>query len=87
MKNATRSWNIGKDIRALGELYRLFRELKPDVVHTHNPKTGVYGRIAAKAARVPHIVNTVHGLYATPEDPLARRAAVYAAACRRSRAS
>jgi glycosyltransferase involved in cell wall biosynthesis len=46
-------------------------------VHTHNPKPGVYGRLAAKKARVPVIVNTVHGLYATPEDRLAKRAIVY----------
>jgi glycosyltransferase involved in cell wall biosynthesis len=65
------------DLRAAREVYQLFRELKPDIVHTHNPKPGVYGRIAAKLARVPAIVNTVHGLYAQPTDRFARRAAVY----------
>ena len=44
-------------------------------MHTHNPKPGIYGRLAAR--RVPVIVNTVHGLYATPEDRWARRAVVY----------
>lgn len=77
--NATRSMNLRADVAALGELTRLFRDRAPDIVHTHNPKTGVYGRLAAKAARVPHIVNTVHGLYATPEDRLVRRVAVYTA--------
>jgi glycosyltransferase involved in cell wall biosynthesis len=46
-------------------------------VHTHNPKTGVYGRIAARAARVPLVVNTQHGLYAQPGDGLGRRVLVY----------
>ncbi|MFN8050218.1 MAG: glycosyltransferase family 4 protein [Acidimicrobiales bacterium] len=77
--NATRSMNLTADVAALGELVKLFRERRPDIVHTHNPKTGVYGRIAAKLAGVPRIVNTVHGLYATPEDPLLRRVAVYSA--------
>jgi glycosyltransferase involved in cell wall biosynthesis len=62
---------------ALGELVRLFRRLRPDIVHTHNPKPGVYGRLAARLARVPIVVNTVHGLYATPEDSWPRRTAVY----------
>lgn len=77
LHHATRSVAVGQDMQALGELWRLFRQLKPDIVHTHNPKPGVYGRVAARAAGVPGIVNTVHGLYASPEDRLARRAVVY----------
>jgi glycosyltransferase involved in cell wall biosynthesis len=46
-------------------------------VHTHNPKPGLYGRIAARLARVPVVVNTVHGLYAQPHDRFARRAMIY----------
>lgn len=79
LDNATRSMDLFADVRALRELVRQFRTLRPDIVHTHNPKTGVYGRIAAKIARVPVIINTVHGLYATPEDRLVRRVAVYGA--------
>jgi glycosyltransferase involved in cell wall biosynthesis len=75
--HAKRSVSPGHDVLALGELVRLFRRLHPDIVHTHNPKTGVYGRMAARLAGVPVVVNTVHGLYATPDDPPARRAAVY----------
>ncbi len=77
LPGASRSWSLRSDLRALWSLYRLLRELKPDIVHTHNPKPGVYGRIAAKAARVPRIVNTVHGLYATPDDPRLKRWLVY----------
>lgn len=77
LRNATRSVAPLKDLGALGELRRVFTELRPDIVHTHNPKPGVYGRIAARWAHVPIVVNTVHGLYAQPDDAWTRRAAVY----------
>ena len=78
LRHATRSAAVGQDVMALVELWRLFRRLNPDIVHTHNPKPGLYGRVAARAAGVPGIVNTVHGLYASPEDRASRRAVVYA---------
>jgi glycosyltransferase involved in cell wall biosynthesis len=59
----TRSWTPATDVRALAELRSLLRSERPAIVHTHNPKSGVLGRVAARAARVPVIVNTVHGLY------------------------
>jgi glycosyltransferase involved in cell wall biosynthesis len=77
LRHATRSMAPHHDVGALLELRRLFLDLQPDVVHTHNPKPGVYGRLAARAARVPAVVNTVHGLYALPEDPWAKRTVVY----------
>ena len=78
LRHATRSTAVGQDVMALVELWRLFRRLRPDIVHTHNPKPGLYGRVAARAAGVPGVVNTVHGLYASPEDRASRRAVVYA---------
>ena len=59
------------------ELVSIFRRLRPAIVHTHNPKPGLYGRVAARVARVPVVVNTVHGLYAQRQDPVLRRAVVY----------
>ncbi len=86
LRHATRSMALTADLRAAAEVHRLFRHLSPAIVHTHNPKPGVYGRLAARAARVPVVVNTVHGLYAQPGDRRLKRAAVYslerlAAAC------
>ena len=78
LRHATRSVSPGHDLAALPELTRLFRRLRPDIVHTHNPKPGLYGRLAARAAGVPGIVNTVHGFYAAPDDPWSRRTLVYA---------
>jgi glycosyltransferase involved in cell wall biosynthesis len=77
LHHATRSVALSQDLQALPELWQLFRRLRPDIVHTHNPKPGIYGRVAARAAGVRGIVNTVHGLYASPEDRTSRKAVVY----------
>jgi glycosyltransferase involved in cell wall biosynthesis len=78
LRHATRSSAPLEDARALLELRRLFRRVRPDIVHTHNPKPGVYGRVAGRLARVPLVVNTQHGLYAQPTDRWARKLPVYA---------
>lgn len=78
LRHATRSMAPHRDAQAAIEMYELFRAERPDIVHLHNPKPGWLGRPAAAAARVPGIVNTVHGLYATHDDPLPMRAVVYA---------
>lgn len=49
------------DLRTIWQLYKLMREVKPDVVHTHTAKAGFVGRIAAWLAGVPVIVHTFHG--------------------------
>ena len=41
----TRSWAPRRDLEACLELFRTIRGLHLDVLHTHNPKTGVMGRI------------------------------------------
>ncbi len=73
----SRSMAPGRDVAAARELHALFSQLQPDIVHTHNPKPGVLGRIIAQASKVPIVVNTVHGLYAQPTDRWFRRTAVY----------
>jgi glycosyltransferase involved in cell wall biosynthesis len=71
--NATRSWSPRADARAFAELTSIFRRERFDLVHLHNPKPAVMGRIAGRLARVPCVLNTVHGLYATPEDGLRKK--------------
>ena len=50
-----------QDVVALARLIRLFRRLRPDIVHTHTAKAGALGRIAAVLTRVPVRVHTFHG--------------------------
>lgn len=71
--HATRAWSVADDARAFVELVGILRRERFDLVHTHNPKPGILGRVAARLAGVPCVENTVHGLYAMPEDRLARK--------------
>jgi len=57
-----RSINPLADFAALLKLLRVIRRGRYHVVHTHSSKAGVLGRLAAKLARTPVIVHTIHGL-------------------------
>jgi len=51
------------DLRCLWDLVRIMRREQFDVVHTHTPKAGLLGQLAARIAGVPVVVNTLHGFY------------------------
>lgn len=65
------------DVRAAFQLWRILRRERVDVLHTHNPKPGVYGRVIGRLTGTPIVVNTIHGLYATEGSPPLKRALVY----------
>ncbi len=50
-----------RDIISFGRLFRLFREKRPDIVHTMTPKAGLLGMMAAWAAGVPVRIATFNG--------------------------
>jgi glycosyltransferase involved in cell wall biosynthesis/ribosomal protein S18 acetylase RimI-like enzyme len=77
LHSSTRGMSVLADIRAAFELWKVLRRVQPTVLHTHNPKPGLYGRVIGRLAGVPLVVNTVHGLYATRDDPVGKQAAVY----------
>ncbi|ADX67663.1 glycosyltransferase family 4 protein [Weeksella virosa] len=60
--NMTRSITPIQDLKALIQLIQLFRKEKPHIVHTHTPKAGLLGMMAAKIAGVPHRLHTVAGM-------------------------
>ncbi len=78
LTSSTRAADLRADLATAAEFARICRRLRPDIVHTHNPKPGIYGRVIARLTGVPVVVNTVHGLYALPTDPWRKRAVVYA---------
>jgi glycosyltransferase involved in cell wall biosynthesis len=83
----TRSWDPGQDLAAARALARTLRSLRLDVLHTHNPKTGVLGRLLGRVLGIPVVVNTCHGLWVQPEDRLAKKALVYGAEALAAQAS
>jgi len=64
LRRATRPTD---DLRALAALVEAIRRFRPDLVHTHDLRGGLLGRIAAVACRVPLRVHSFH------EHPLAER--------------
>jgi glycosyltransferase involved in cell wall biosynthesis len=54
------------DPRAVAQLCSVIRRANPDVVHTHLWNADVLGAAAARLARVPVLVSTIHGAYHIP---------------------
>lgn len=61
VESLTRAISPIDDVRAFGQLVRLFRKERPVIVHTHTSKAGVLGRLAAWLTGVPVIIHTPHG--------------------------
>ena len=58
----TRTLSPFKDLKALWQLIRLIKKEKPDIVHTHTPKAGLLGMMAAKFTGVKLRMHTVAGM-------------------------
>ncbi len=50
------------DLISVVKMYFFLKKIKPFIVHTHTPKAGIVGMLAAKLARVPIRLHTVAGL-------------------------
>lgn len=74
---STRGMSLGSDLKAAAQLWSVLKRENLTVLHTHNPKPGLYGRVLGRLAGVPLVVNTMHGFYATDDDPALKRALVY----------
>jgi glycosyltransferase involved in cell wall biosynthesis len=58
----TRKITPFRDLKCLFSLIRIFKKEKPDIVHTHTPKAGLLGMLAAKYCGVRVRIHTVAGL-------------------------
>lgn len=60
--NMSRSITLIKDFIGLVKLVRILYKLKPSIVHTHTPKAGLLGTMAAWLTGTPVRLHTVAGL-------------------------
>lgn len=59
----SRNFTPFADLVSLGRLARVMRRERFTIIHTHTPKAGLLGQLAARLAGVPVVVNTIHGFY------------------------
>ena len=76
--NMTRKITPFKDLAALWNLYRLLKREKPEMVHTHTPKAGLLGMLAAQLAGGPVRLHTVAGMPLLERQGLIRKVLVVA---------
>ncbi|MEO6488851.1 MAG: glycosyltransferase [Ferruginibacter sp.] len=60
--NLTRKLSPFADIRSIYKLYRIFKKIKPHIIHTENLKANLAGLIAGYFAGVPVRIQTMAGL-------------------------
>ena len=51
-----------RDLKCLFQLIKIFRAVKPDIVHTHTPKAGILGMLAARYCGIKIRIHTVAGM-------------------------
>lgn len=61
------------DLKSFFALRKLIKKYRPDIVHTHTPKAGLLGMLAARSAGVKIRIHTVAGLPLMLETGLKRK--------------
>ncbi|MDA0711496.1 MAG: glycosyltransferase [bacterium] len=75
LDRAIRPW---RDLRALIWFVKLIRRERYDIIHTHETKASLIGRIAGWLAGCPHIIYGLHGVvFNDPMSALKRRLYIY----------
>ena len=76
VRNYVRPVRPIKDLMALGEMKRIAREVRPDIIHLHSSKSGALGRLAWDGKEIP-LFYTPHGYSFLMEDCSKAKRAVY----------
>lgn len=71
--NMSRQISLIKDLKALWNLFRLFKKEKPLIVHSITPKAGLLSMLAAKFSGVPIRIHTFTGLVFPTKTGLFKR--------------
>jgi glycosyltransferase involved in cell wall biosynthesis len=58
----SRKLSVFSDLKALYHTIKLIKKIRPDIVHTHSPKAGIVGMLAARLCNVKLKIHTVAGL-------------------------
>ncbi len=67
LKSMQRDISIMKELKSFVELYKIFKQEKPDVIHLNSSKMGGSGAFIGRLAGVKNIIFTAHG-FAFNED-------------------
>ncbi|MBL0272543.1 MAG: glycosyltransferase family 4 protein [Chitinophagaceae bacterium] len=73
----TRKITPFSDLRSLWRLYRLFKNEKPDIIHSHTPKAGLLAMLAAKMAGIKIRIHTIAGLRFMTATGMTRRILIF----------
>jgi glycosyltransferase involved in cell wall biosynthesis len=73
----TRRMSPFADLKCLWLLYKFIKKEKPTIVHTHTPKAGLLGMLAAKLAGVKIRIHTIAGLRYVTTKGLGRKVMVF----------
>ena len=57
----SRNFSFKKELKSIYCLYKIIRSYKPDIIHSHASKPGLYGRILGRILGIQVIVHTYHG--------------------------
>ncbi|OGG77711.1 hypothetical protein A3B35_03690 [Candidatus Kaiserbacteria bacterium RIFCSPLOWO2_01_FULL_54_24] len=74
-----RDISVFKEFKVLGELVRIFKQERPDVVHLNSSKAGGIGALAARLVGIKTIIFTSHGLAWDEDRNTLSRAAIWLA--------